>query len=152
MIKWNWASRREWSYCNLKNGRRVKKEFNVLLSLTQHFHFFQSEIHHRKTHNLKTFEIFLYPPRAHQLDLCSHLWCKGNTNFITLRSPCGSAGLELLRGMVWYQRRRRCFCAVLIPSVLPQVVYLTNSGSEANDLAMFMARVHTRNFDIICLR
>ncbi|KAM3655058.1 alanine--glyoxylate aminotransferase 2, mitochondrial isoform X2 [Ammospiza nelsoni] len=39
----------------------------------------------------------------------------------------------------------------LFPDPL-KVVYLTNSGSEANDLAMFMARLHTRNFDIICLR
>uniref|UniRef100_A0A8C2XK75 Alanine--glyoxylate aminotransferase 2, mitochondrial n=1 Tax=Cyclopterus lumpus TaxID=8103 RepID=A0A8C2XK75_CYCLU len=33
-----------------------------------------------------------------------------------------------------------------------KVVYLTNSGSEANDLAMLMARLHTRNFDIITFR
>ncbi|NXX67094.1 AGT2 aminotransferase, partial [Spizella passerina] len=42
-----------------------------------------------------------------------------------------------------------------LTSLLPyplKVVYLTNSGSEANDLAMFMARLYTRNFDIICLR
>ncbi|XP_032941453.1 alanine--glyoxylate aminotransferase 2, mitochondrial isoform X5 [Catharus ustulatus] len=39
----------------------------------------------------------------------------------------------------------------LFPDPL-KVVYFTNSGSEANDLAMFMARLHTRNFDIICLR
>ncbi|XP_019373817.1 PREDICTED: alanine--glyoxylate aminotransferase 2, mitochondrial [Gavialis gangeticus] len=39
----------------------------------------------------------------------------------------------------------------LLPDPL-KVVYLTNSGSEANDLAMFMARLYTRNFDIICFR
>ncbi|XP_035419667.1 alanine--glyoxylate aminotransferase 2, mitochondrial isoform X3 [Cygnus atratus] len=39
----------------------------------------------------------------------------------------------------------------LIPDPL-KVVYLTNSGSEANDLAMFMARLYTRNFDIISFR
>ncbi|XP_066037151.1 alanine--glyoxylate aminotransferase 2, mitochondrial [Chamaea fasciata] len=39
----------------------------------------------------------------------------------------------------------------LFPDPL-KVVYLTNSGSEANDLAMFMARLHTHNFDIIALR
>ena len=32
------------------------------------------------------------------------------------------------------------------------MVYLVNSGSEANDLAMLMARVYTENFDIITLR
>lgn len=31
-------------------------------------------------------------------------------------------------------------------------VYFVNSGSEANDLAMLMARVYTQNFDIITLR
>ncbi|XP_022618585.1 alanine--glyoxylate aminotransferase 2, mitochondrial-like [Seriola dumerili] len=39
-----------------------------------------------------------------------------------------------------------------LASYLPdplKVVYLTNSGSEANDLAMLMARLHTGNFDII---
>ncbi|XP_033928862.1 alanine--glyoxylate aminotransferase 2, mitochondrial isoform X4 [Melopsittacus undulatus] len=39
----------------------------------------------------------------------------------------------------------------LFPDPL-KVVYLTNSGSEANDLAMFMARLYTRNFDIISFR
>lgn len=33
-----------------------------------------------------------------------------------------------------------------------QVVYFTNSGSEANDLAVLMARLHTGVFDIISLR
>jgi len=32
------------------------------------------------------------------------------------------------------------------------VCYFTNSGSEANDLAMLMARLHTGNFDILALR
>ncbi|XP_074472947.1 alanine--glyoxylate aminotransferase 2, mitochondrial-like [Sebastes fasciatus] len=33
-----------------------------------------------------------------------------------------------------------------------KVIYLTNSGSEANDLAMLMARLHTGNFDLITFR
>jgi len=33
-----------------------------------------------------------------------------------------------------------------------KVVYFTNSGSEANDLAMFMARLYTGAFDVISLR
>ncbi|XP_068191507.1 alanine--glyoxylate aminotransferase 2, mitochondrial-like [Antennarius striatus] len=33
-----------------------------------------------------------------------------------------------------------------------KVIYLTNSGSEANDLAMLMARLHTGNYDIITFR
>ncbi|KAM9450639.1 alanine--glyoxylate aminotransferase 2, mitochondrial isoform 1-T2 [Clarias gariepinus] len=33
-----------------------------------------------------------------------------------------------------------------------KVVYLTNSGSEANDLALLMARLHTGNFDAVTLR
>ncbi|XP_054842537.1 alanine--glyoxylate aminotransferase 2, mitochondrial isoform X2 [Eublepharis macularius] len=41
--------------------------------------------------------------------------------------------------------------ASLLPDPL-KVIYLTNSGSEANDLAMLMARAYTRNFDIICFR
>ena len=32
------------------------------------------------------------------------------------------------------------------------VCYFTNSGSEANELAMLMARLHTGNFDIVALR
>ena len=33
-----------------------------------------------------------------------------------------------------------------------KVAYFTNSGSDANELAMMMARLHTGNFDIIALR
>lgn len=33
-----------------------------------------------------------------------------------------------------------------------KVVYLVNSGSEANDLAILMARAYTGNFDVLCLR
>ncbi|XP_075311814.1 alanine--glyoxylate aminotransferase 2, mitochondrial-like [Odontesthes bonariensis] len=39
-----------------------------------------------------------------------------------------------------------------LASCLPdplKVIYLTNSGSEANDLAILMARLHTGNFDMI---
>lgn len=32
------------------------------------------------------------------------------------------------------------------------VVYFTNSGSEANDLAVMLARAHTKSFDVIALR
>jgi alanine-glyoxylate transaminase / (R)-3-amino-2-methylpropionate-pyruvate transaminase len=37
-------------------------------------------------------------------------------------------------------------------SVHLQVCYFVNSGSEANDLALLMARVYTGNKDIVCLR
>ncbi|XP_006814934.1 alanine--glyoxylate aminotransferase 2, mitochondrial-like [Saccoglossus kowalevskii] len=33
-----------------------------------------------------------------------------------------------------------------------KVAYIVNSGSEANDLAMLMARLYTGNYDIISLR
>ena len=42
-----------------------------------------------------------------------------------------------------------------LASTLPdglEVAYFTNSGSEANDLAILMARAHTKNFDVIALR
>ncbi|XP_033503411.1 alanine--glyoxylate aminotransferase 2, mitochondrial-like [Epinephelus lanceolatus] len=42
-----------------------------------------------------------------------------------------------------------------LASHLPEplkVIYLTNSGSEANDLAILMARLYTGNFDIITFR
>ena len=32
------------------------------------------------------------------------------------------------------------------------MVYFVNSGSEANDMAMLMARAYTGNYDLICLR
>ena len=41
-----------------------------------------------------------------------------------------------------------CVC-VCVPM---QVTYFTNSGSEANELAVLMARLHTGNFDIVSLR
>lgn len=60
----------------------------------------------------------------------------------------------------WCPPCRRVRCA-LPPSALrapcaprpcAQCVYFVNSGSEANDLAMIMARMHTRNWDLITLR
>ena len=33
-----------------------------------------------------------------------------------------------------------------------QCVYFVNSGSEANDMAMMLARAHTGNWDIVSLR
>lgn len=33
-----------------------------------------------------------------------------------------------------------------------QVVYFVNSGSEANDMALMLARAYTGNYDMICLR
>lgn len=42
-----------------------------------------------------------------------------------------------------------------LSSTLPgdlNVVYFVNSGSEANDLAMLMARLYTKNHDIITLK
>ena len=34
----------------------------------------------------------------------------------------------------------------------PQVAYFVNSGSEANDMAIMMARLYTGNYDLITLR
>jgi len=45
--------------------------------------------------------------------------------------------------------------AKLLADTLPgdlSVVYFVNSGSEANDLALLMARVYTGNYDVIALR
>uniref|UniRef100_A0A8C5LVW9 Alanine--glyoxylate aminotransferase 2, mitochondrial n=1 Tax=Leptobrachium leishanense TaxID=445787 RepID=A0A8C5LVW9_9ANUR len=39
----------------------------------------------------------------------------------------------------------------LLPGKL-KVLYLTNSGSEANDMALYMSRLYTGNFDIVGLR
>ncbi|KAL2779803.1 alanine--glyoxylate aminotransferase 2, mitochondrial isoform b precursor, partial [Daubentonia madagascariensis] len=41
--------------------------------------------------------------------------------------------------------------SALLPEPL-KVIFLTNSGSEANDLAMLMARAHSNNTDIISFR
>uniref|UniRef100_A0A2K5Q266 Alanine--glyoxylate aminotransferase 2, mitochondrial n=1 Tax=Cebus imitator TaxID=2715852 RepID=A0A2K5Q266_CEBIM len=41
--------------------------------------------------------------------------------------------------------------AALLPEPL-KVIFLVNSGSEANDLAMLMARAHSNNIDIISFR
>ncbi len=34
----------------------------------------------------------------------------------------------------------------------PQVAYFVNSGSEANDMAIMMARLHSGNYDLLTLR
>lgn len=33
-----------------------------------------------------------------------------------------------------------------------KVAYLVNSGSEANDLALFLARLHTGNFEMLSIQ
>lgn len=38
------------------------------------------------------------------------------------------------------------------PMFAAQVVYFVNSGSEANDMALMLARAYTGNYDIVCLR
>ena len=35
---------------------------------------------------------------------------------------------------------------------MTQVIYFVNSGSEANDMAMMMARLYSNNYDILALR
>lgn len=41
---------------------------------------------------------------------------------------------------------------LIILPICMQVVYFVNSGSEANDMAMMLARTYTGNWDLICLR
>ena len=40
----------------------------------------------------------------------------------------------------------------VIPLPYTKVVYFTNSGGEAVELAMVMSRLHTGSFDIVSLR
>ncbi|CAH0772284.1 unnamed protein product [Bemisia tabaci] len=54
-----------------------------------------------------------------------------------------------------YQHPNLYEYAEKLTSKLPgdlKVVYFVNSGSEANDLAMMMARLYTKNFDIVSFR
>lgn len=54
-----------------------------------------------------------------------------------------------------YMHPRIVQYAEKLTSKLPgdlNVVYLTNSGSEANDLAILLARLYTKNYDIITLK
>ena len=50
-----------------------------------------------------------------------------------------------------YQKKIFPFITATLPESL-NCVYFTNSGSEANDMAMMMAREYTGNFDIISFR
>ena len=43
-------------------------------------------------------------------------------------------------------------CVCVYMHAYLQVTFFTNSGSEANELAVLMARLHTGNFDIVSLR
>jgi len=56
---------------------------------------------------------------------------------------------SLLRVCIHSFLSHHCFELLLL---ILQVVYFVNSGSEANDMALMLARAYTRNFDIICLR
>lgn len=54
-----------------------------------------------------------------------------------------------------YLNNQICEYAEKLASKMPgnlKCVYFVNSGSEANDLAMLMARIHTGNYDLLALR
>eukprot|EP00238_Polyblepharides_amylifera_P007969 CAMPEP_0196580746 /NCGR_PEP_ID=MMETSP1081-20130531/30334_1 /TAXON_ID=36882 /ORGANISM="Pyramimonas amylifera, Strain CCMP720" /LENGTH=358 /DNA_ID=CAMNT_0041900707 /DNA_START=392 /DNA_END=1468 /DNA_ORIENTATION=- len=54
-----------------------------------------------------------------------------------------------------YLNEQMCEYAKELAEHMPgdlKVCYFVNSGSEANDLALLMARLHTSNSDVICLR
>ena len=43
-------------------------------------------------------------------------------------------------------------CPFIEKICIAQVAYFVNSGSEANDMAMLMARLYTGNYDVLALR
>ena len=43
-------------------------------------------------------------------------------------------------------------CEVTVELTLSVLVYFVNSGSEANDLAMMLARLHTKRWNIVALQ
>lgn len=63
------------------------------------------------------------------------LYCRSQSRVYLLvaRCACASQSWELSCGTL-------------------QVVYFVNSGSEANDMALMLARAYTGNYDIIALR
>ena len=73
--------------------------------------------------------------------------------------PSQVACTQVLPGYQQSRCLRRHACVFLhtpyvlmLAYMLPQVVYFVNSGSEANDMAMTLARLYTGNYDIIGLR
>lgn len=55
---------------------------------------------------------------------------------------------------VYLWLRNAAFCILQRAPAHPQlqVVYFVNSGSEANDMALMLARAYTGNYDMITLR
>ncbi len=61
---------------------------------------------------------------------------------LSVRQRSCKAGFTVV--VCWHYYELACDCV--------QVVYFTNSGGEANELAMMMSRLHTGAFDIVTLR
>ncbi|XP_012874072.1 PREDICTED: alanine--glyoxylate aminotransferase 2, mitochondrial [Dipodomys ordii] len=74
--------------------------------------------------------------------------------------PTVNAAAQKQLGRLWHTSSvflhpPMCEYAEKLAALLPEplkVIFLVNSGSEANDLAMMMARAHTNNSDIISFR
>lgn len=66
----------------------------------------------------------------------------------------GAPRLHGPQALICLQKRalaRTCTSCLRRPHP-PQVVYFVNSGSEANDMAIMLARLYTGNWDMLCLR
>lgn len=69
------------------------------------------------------------------------------------------AGVEQLQTLshttnIYLNHQHSLFGKELAAKLPPHLnkIYFVNSGSEANDLALLMARLHTKNYDVIALR
>ena len=70
-------------------------------------------------------------------------------------AACVKQNETLQHSTTIYLNPNICTFAKKLTDQLPgdlSVCYFTNSGSEANDLAIMMARIHTASFDIVALR
>ncbi|XP_049839811.1 5-phosphohydroxy-L-lysine phospho-lyase-like [Schistocerca gregaria] len=94
---------------------------------------------------------YMYDEKGGQyLDCINNVAHVGHCHPAVVRAACDQ--LSLLNTNNRFLHDSLVLCAQKLTSLLPeplQVCFLVNSGSEANDLALRLARTHTGNHDVI---
>nr|CAD7442991.1 unnamed protein product [Timema bartmani] len=101
----------------------------------------------------KKFDLVLFPARKPLLLTCTVLSVPvGHCHPDVVKAACDQ--LAVLNTNNRFLHDNLVLCAKKLTSLLPEslsVCFLVNSGSEANDLALRLARTHTKHNDVITL-
>ncbi|XP_046391879.1 5-phosphohydroxy-L-lysine phospho-lyase-like [Ischnura elegans] len=96
---------------------------------------------------------YMYDESGHQyLDCINNVAHVGHCHPVVVKAGCDQ--MAVLNTNNRFLHDNLVLCAKKLTSLLPEplsVCFLVNSGSEANDLALRLARTHTKHHDVITL-